>query len=65
MRQLKSPVAASAGTASGNSRSGAANTFRAELAGGRRVEGMVFPGDLIWDDNPPPQAAGKLGQTRL
>ena len=28
--------------------------FRAELADGRRVTGMVFPGDLIWDDRPPP-----------
>ena len=28
--------------------------FRAELADGRRVSGMVFPGELIWDDRPPP-----------
>ena len=28
--------------------------FRARLTDGRRVSGMVFPGDLIWDDDPPP-----------
>ncbi|MDE0420715.1 MAG: hypothetical protein OXK76_07490 [Gammaproteobacteria bacterium] len=28
--------------------------FRAELADGRRVSGMVFPGDLVRDDRPPP-----------
>ena len=32
------------------SRSGAANLFRAVLADGSRVEGMVFPGELFWDD---------------
>ena len=31
---------------------GIANTFRAELADGRRVEGMLFAGELIWDDDP-------------
>ena len=31
--------------------------FRAELPGGRRVSGMVFPGDLVWDDRPPPASA--------
>ena len=41
--------------------SGAANTLRAELADGRRVEGMVFPGELIWDEDPPVEAAGELG----
>ena len=46
------------------SRSGQANSFRAELPDGRRVDGMVFPGDLIWDDDPPPQAAGALGRRR-
>ena len=39
------------------SRSGAANLFRAVLADGSRVEGMVFPGALIWDDDPPPPRA--------
>ena len=42
------------------SRSGAANLFRAVLAGGSRVDGMVFPGELIWDDDPPPRANGEL-----
>jgi len=44
--------------------SGAANTFRAELADGRRVEGMVFPGELIWDADPPAEAGGALGRRR-
>ena len=44
--------------------SGKANTFRAELPDGRRVDGMVFPGDLIWDDKAPPQADGALGRRR-
>ena len=39
---------------------GVANTFRAELADGRRVEGMLFPGELIWDDDPPPLAGAEL-----
>ena len=39
---------------------GVANTFRAELADGRRVEGMLFPGELIWDDAPPPLAGAEL-----
>ena len=39
---------------------GVANTFRAELPDGRRVEGMLFPGELIWDGNPPPVAGGEL-----
>jgi len=42
------------------SRSGAANLFRAVLADGNRVEGMVFPGELIWDDDPPPLANAEL-----
>ena len=36
--------------------SGSANLFRAVLADGSRVKGMVFPGELIWDDDPPPRA---------
>ena len=28
--------------------------FRAELADGRWVTGMVFPGELMWEDRPPP-----------
>ncbi|MCY4451229.1 MAG: DNA-binding domain-containing protein, partial [Immundisolibacterales bacterium] len=42
------------------SRSGAANLFRAVLADGSRVEGMVFPGELVWDDDPPPRANASL-----
>ena len=42
------------------SRSGAANVFRVVLADGSRVEGMVFPGALIWDDDPPPRANAEL-----
>ena len=45
--------------------SGSANVFRAVLADGSRVKGMVFPGELIWDDDPPPQAnAGLVGKGR-
>ena len=40
--------------------SGAANVFRAVLADGSRVQGMVFPGELIWDDDPPPRANAEL-----
>ena len=47
-----------------STRSGAANTFRAELPDGRRVDGMVFPGDLIWESEPPPEATGSLGRRR-
>ena len=42
------------------SRSGAANLFRAVLADGSRVGGMVFPGELFWDDDPPPRASAEL-----
>ena len=40
--------------------SGAANLFRAALADGSRVKGMVFPGELVWDDQPPPRANARL-----
>ena len=40
--------------------SGAANVFRAVLADGSRVKGMVFPGELVWDDDPPPRANARL-----
>ena len=40
--------------------SGAANRFRAVLDDGSRVEGMVFPGELFWDDDPPPRASAEL-----
>ena len=42
------------------SRSGAANHFRAALADGSRVGGLVFPGELIRDDDPPPRAKAEL-----
>ena len=38
--------------------SGAANLFRAVLADGSRVKGMVFPGELMWDDE---RRAGRQG----
>ena len=40
--------------------SGSANLFRAVLADGSRVKGMVFPGELVWDDDPPPRANASL-----
>ena len=40
--------------------SGASNLFRAVLADGSRVKGMVFPGELVWDDAPPPRANARL-----
>ena len=40
--------------------SGAANVFHAVLADGSRVKGMVFPGELVWDDDPPPRANASL-----
>ena len=42
------------------SSSGSANFFRAVLADGSRVKGMVFPGELVWDDDPPPRANAEL-----
>ena len=45
--------------------SGSANVFRAVLADGSRVKGMVFPGELAWDDGPPPRAnVGLVGKGR-
>ena len=46
------------------SRSGAANLFRAVLTDGSRVEGMVFRGELISDDDPPPRANAELVRKR-
>ena len=40
--------------------SGSANVFRAVLADGSRVKGMVFPGELVWDNDPPPRANASL-----
>ena len=42
-------------------RLGAANLLRAVLSDGSRVEGMVFPGELFWDDDPPPGANAEHG----
>ena len=42
------------------SRPGAANVFRAVLGDGSRVGGMVFPGELVWDNDPPPLANASL-----
>ena len=44
--------------------SGSANVFRAVLADGSRVKGMVFPGELVWDDDPPPWANAELIRKR-
>ena len=45
--------------------SGSANVFRAVLADGSRGKGMVFPGELMWDDDPPPRAnASLVGKVR-
>ena len=43
-------------------RAGAANTFRARLADGRRVAGMSFPGELVWDGDAPPEGDVRLEQ---
>ena len=39
---------------------GVANTFRAEPRDGRKVTGMLFPGELIWDGDPPPLCGAQL-----
>ena len=36
------------------------NLFRAVLADGSRVKSMVFPGELVWDDDPPPRSNARL-----
>ena len=40
------------------------NLFRAVLSDGSRVEGMVFPGALIRDGDPPPRANAELIRKR-
>ena len=40
--------------------SGSANVFRALLADGSGIKGMVFPGEPVWDDDPSPRANGSL-----
>ena len=42
------------------SASGRADSFPADLADGRRVSGMVFPGELFWDKDAPPASKSKL-----
>ena len=37
-----------------------ADEFRAHLEDGRKAKGMMFPGDLFWDDNPPPLSKSVL-----
>ena len=45
--------------------SGLANVFRAVLADASRVKGMAFPGELVWDDDPPPRGNARLvGKSR-
>jgi len=39
---------------------GRADAFAAELTGGRRVSGMVFPGKLFWDEDAPPASTSVL-----
>ena len=39
---------------------GVAKTSRAELADGRRVEGVLFAGELIWHDDLPTLAGAEL-----
>ena len=41
-------------------RSGSSNVFRAVLADASRVKGMMFPGELVWDDDPPPRGNARL-----
>ena len=38
----------------------AVDEFGAELADGRRARGMVFPGELIWEDRAPPAVESEL-----
>ena len=42
------------------SEAGRADAFPAELADGRRVSGMLFPGDLFWDKDAPPASKSEL-----
>lgn len=41
-------------------RAGAANLLRVGFSNGRRVEGTVLPGELFWNDGPPPRANAEL-----
>ena len=42
------------------SASGRADSFTADLTDGRRVSGMLFPGELFWDKDPPPASKSVL-----
>ena len=42
------------------SSAGRADAFPAHLADGRRVSGMVFPGELFWDQDAPPASKSVL-----
>ena len=42
------------------SEGGRADAFPADLADGRRVSGMLFPGKLFWDEDAPPGSMSKL-----
>ncbi|MYE13190.1 MAG: hypothetical protein F4X99_16365 [Gammaproteobacteria bacterium] len=39
---------------------GKQDAFRAQLADGRRVSGMIFPGELFWDEAAPAESAAAL-----
>ncbi|MCY3810764.1 MAG: hypothetical protein OXH15_03100 [Gammaproteobacteria bacterium] len=39
---------------------GKQDAFRAQLADGRRVSGMLFPGELFWDEAAPAESAAAL-----
>jgi len=45
-------------------RSGAASNFTAELADGRWAQGLLFDGELFWDESPPPAADAMLRRRR-
>ena len=34
--------------------------FRAHLKDGRKAKGMLFPGDRLWDETPPPMSKSGL-----
>ena len=42
------------------SESGRADAFKADLADGRRPTGMLFPGELFWDEDAPPASKSRL-----
>ena len=42
------------------SKFGPTGTFHASLADGRHAKGMLFPGELFWERDPPPEANAEL-----